>query len=88
LNLILAYTRIFENSDELIEHILKDAFSIVDNKFKTGSEIYLCDLKKSYHSYGPDIFLVDSNIQNEMNGESYEEMNPLLKRSESLNLEP
>lgn len=44
-----------------MEHILRDAFGINQdsNKFQTGTEIYLCDLKKSYHAYNNDIFLVE-----------------------------
>ena len=59
-----------------MEHILRDAFGInCDSiKFQTGTEIYLCDLKKSYHAYNNDIFLV----------EKYQHP----KSNEKLNMEP
>ena len=89
INLILAYVGIFENSEELKEHVLRDAFSLGSNKFNTGTEIYLCDLRKSYHSYGNDIVLVDNRAQIDQADES---QNDILKadkmKNEHVNLEP
>ena len=75
--MILAYVGIFENAEELLDHILKDSFIGEDgdhDKFITGTEIYLCDLKKSYHAYNSDIFLVEKYQQHQTN--------------EKLNMEP
>ena len=67
---------IFDNTEELLDHILKDCFGTDSDKhkFNTGTEIYLCDLKKSYHAYDNDIFLVEKYQQHQTN--------------EKLNMEP
>jgi hypothetical protein len=59
INLILAYTGIFENFQSLREHILLDIYIDDDSKFYTGTEIYMCSLRQKFHSYDSDIYLAD-----------------------------
>ena len=59
INLILAYTGIFNNYEDIKQHIEQDMFPNDDGKFCTGTEIYLCNLKQKFHSFDCDIYLVE-----------------------------
>ena len=59
INLILAYTGIFSNFEEIKQHIQVGMFSESDSKFQTGTEIYLCNLRQKFHSFDCDIYLVE-----------------------------
>ena len=65
LNLILGYIGIFTSIEELKQHILQNSYPKNQNKFQTGSEIYLCELQQNYNSYETDIFLINDKFKKE-----------------------
>jgi hypothetical protein len=59
INLILAYTGIFNCYEDIKQHIEVDMFPNSDGKFCTGTEIYLCSLRQKFHSFDCDIYYVE-----------------------------